>query len=183
MSPKLDPGKLLFIDESSINTAMTRLYGRSYIGERVYDYTPDPRWHSTNILSALRLDGTTESMVYSGSLTGPFFKKWIESCLCPTLREGDIVVMDNLSCHKVDGVEAAIKAANSRLLYLPAYSPDLNPIEKMWSKIKAIIRGLGLNNLPDYEGMLLEAVRRALDQVTANDVAAWFQCCGYSLIL
>lgn len=179
----MDPKKLIFIDESSVNTAMTRLYGRAYVGERIYDYTPDPRWHSTNILSSLRLDGTTESMVYSGSLTGPFFKAWIESCLCPTLNEGDIVIMDNLSCHKVDGVETAINVAKSSLLYLPAYSPDLNPIEKMWSKIKSIIRGLGLNNSVDYEDMLLDAVRNALNQVTANDAIGWFQCCGYSPLL
>ena len=92
-------------------------------------------------------------MVYSGSSTGTLFKAWVEKELCPVLREGDIVVMDNLSCHKVDGIEPAIRGARASLLYLPAYSPDLTPIEKMWSKIKAFLRGLGLNDLEDYEDM------------------------------
>ena len=125
------PTRLIFIDESRINTVMTRLYGRSPRGVRIYDYTPDTRWHSTNMLSAPRLEGTTESVVYSGSLTGTLFKAWVEKELCPVLREGDIVVMDNLSCHKVDGIEPAIRGARTSLLYLPAYSPYLTLIEKM----------------------------------------------------
>ncbi|MBR1671573.1 MAG: transposase, partial [Fretibacterium sp.] len=117
------------------------------------------------------------------SSTGTLFSAWVEKELCPVLRGGDLVVMDNLSCHKVDEIEPAIRGARASLLYLPTYNPDLHPIEKMWSKIKAFLRGLGLNNLGEYEDRLMDAVRNALHLVTVDDAAGWSSCCGYSQYL
>jgi hypothetical protein len=124
--------KLVFLDESSINTGMTRLYGRGPRNERVVDYAPDVRFERTTILSSVRANGELVPCVFDGSLNGDIFKKYIAEFLVPTLKEGDVVVMDNLSSHKVEGVTEPIVAAGAKVLYLPPYSPDLNPIEMMW---------------------------------------------------
>ncbi len=154
---------------------MTRLYGRAVVGERVCDYVPDSRWEATSILSSLRLDGTTESLVYEGSLTGEFFKAWVKGCLCPTLRVGDIVVMDNLSSHKVAGIEELIVQTGARLEYLPPYSPDFNPVENMWSKVKSFLR----KSKERCKETLFEAVGEALKQISQSDAISWFAFCGY----
>ena len=133
--------KLVFLDESSINTGMTRLYGRGKNGKRVVDYTPDVRFQRTSILSSVRANGDIVPFIFDGSLNGELFKEYILQFLVPTLQAGDTVIMDNLTSHKVQGVAEAIATAGASVVYLPPYSPDLNPIELMWSKVKAYLRG------------------------------------------
>jgi len=131
---------LVFLDESSINTGMTRLYGRSTGSDRVADYTPDVRFERTTILSSVRANGDMVPLVFEGSLNGDIFKEYVAKCLAPTLKAGDIVIMDNLSSHKVEGAIDPIIGIGAKVLYLPPYSPDLNPIEMLWSKMKAYLR-------------------------------------------
>lgn len=154
---------------------MTRLYARSGAGERISDHIPDARWQATTILSSLRLDGTTNAMVFEDALNGDLFRAWVENCLSPTLRPGDIVIMDNLSSHKVSGIEELISSCGAKVEYLPPYSPDLNPVENMWSKIKSFLRKVKKR---DKES-LFEAVGDALSSVSSQDAAGWFQFCGY----
>lgn len=158
---------------------MTRLYGRVVIGERLNDYVPDSRWQATSILSSLRLDGTTECLVYEGALTGDFFKVWVKDCLCPTLRRDDIVIMDNLSSHKVSGIKECIEKTGARVEYLPPYSPDFNPVENMWSKVKSFLR----KQKERTKETLFEAVGAALKQISSLDANSWFAFCGYSSCL
>jgi transposase len=155
---------------------MTRLYGRAAVGERLYDYVPDSRWQATSILSSLRLDGTTECLVYEGSLTGDFFKVWVKDCLCPTLRDGDIVIMDNLSSHKVSGIEELVAKTGARVEYLPPYSPDFNPVENMWSKVKSFLQ----KQKARCKETLFTSVGKALKQISHLDAKSWFNFCGYS---
>ena len=171
----MDVNRLVFLDESGINTGMTRLYGRVAVGERLYDYVPDCRWETSTILSSLRFDGTTEALVFKGALNGDLFVSYVKECLAPTLKAGDVVIMDNLSSHKVVGVEDAIKAKGARIEYLPPYSPDLNPVENMWSKIKSYLRKASRR----CHETLFEAVGEALRTISAQDAAGWFQHCGY----
>ena len=174
--PQMDRDKLVFLDESSINTGMTRLYGRAPANERVVDYTPDVRFERTTILSSVRANGDMVPLVFEGALNGEFFKEYISNCLAPTLKTGDIVVMDNLSSHKVKGVVDPIIAAGATVLYLPPYSPDLNPIEMMWSKMKAYLRKVKATTKKLLEG----AITEALLSITVSDIRAWFKKNGYS---
>ena len=182
----MDVDKLVFLDESSINTGMTRLYGRGSGGERVVDYTPDVRFERTTILSSMRVNGNMVPLVFEGSLDGDLFKEYIAQCLAPTLKDGDIVVMDNLSSHKVKGAIDPIIAAGASVLYLPPYrvlrtqykySPDLNPIEMKWSKVKAYLKKVKART----KIALYVAIAEALDTVTVSDIIAWFTQNGYSI--
>jgi transposase len=155
---------------------MTRLCGRAPRGERVHASVPHGRWHSTTMMSSLRLDGRTACMTLEGATDTESFRAYIEAVLAPTLQPGDIVVMDNLSPHKSDPTLARITAAGAQVLFLPAYSPDLNPIEKMWSKVKALLRTAEARTPAD----LVRAIGQALAQVTASDALGWFASCGYS---
>jgi transposase len=155
---------------------MTRLYGRVIGGQRLFDSTPYGHWCRTTVISAIRIDGTTISMSVEGSTDSEAFKTYISKMLCKALHAGDIVIMDNLTSHKVSGIEESIKAVKADLRYLPPYSPDFNPIEKMWSKIKAILRKLKARTEDD----LFEALAQALKSVTMSDAIAWFESCGYS---
>lgn len=119
---------------------MTRTYGRSPIGERLVDYAPHGHWQTSTFLAGLRPDGLTAPAVFDGPINGEAFLAWVEQHLAPVLRPGDVVVMDNLSSHKVAGVREAIAAAGATVAYLPPYSPDLNPIEMVFSKLKALLR-------------------------------------------
>jgi transposase len=171
----LDKAHCIFLDESGITAAMTRLYGRAYVGERVVDYVPDSRWETSTVVSSLRLDGTTETLLFEGALNGEMFTQYVKECLAPTLKEGDIVIMDNLSSHKVKGIRELIEERGARVKYLPPYSPELNPIENMWSKMKNYLRGV-----KERSGdRLLRAVGEALRTITAGDAAGWFAHCGY----
>ena len=171
----VDPSKLVFLDESGVNTAMTRLYGRAPKNERVVDTIPDVRFHRTTILSSVRTDGTIVPCVFEGALNGELFKKYIEKFLVPTLRPGDIVVMDNLSSHKVSGIIDAIESVGAQVCFLPPYSPDFNPIELMWSKMKAILRKLKIR----AKELLDDAIAFALDSISKQDIAGWFKHDGY----
>ena len=173
----MDIHKLVFIDESSVNTGMTRLYGRGLNKERVVDYVPDVRFERTTILSSIRANGDMVPLVFDGSLNGELFKEYISQCLVPTLHQGDIVVMDNLSSHKVKGITDCIIAAGGKVVYLPAYSPDLNPIEMMWSKMKAYLRKAKVR----VKRLLNDAINEALACISTSDILAWFAEDGYSI--
>jgi transposase len=138
----LDPSHLVFLDESGVDLGMTRLYGRAAHHERVVDAVPDIRFHRMTILSSVRLNGETIPVIFEGALNGEIFKTYVAQFLAPSLRPGDIVIMDNLSSHKVKDILNPISAVGASVLFLPPYSPDLNPIELMWSKIKTILRKL-----------------------------------------
>jgi transposase len=174
---QLNSDKLIFIDESSINTGMTRLYGRAINGERVVDYTPDVRFERTTIMSSVRLNGDIVPVIFDGSLNGEFFKEYIRRFLVPTLKAGDIVIMDNLTSHKVKGVIEPILAVGASVLYLPPYSPDLNPIEMMWSKIKAYLR----KTIARTKELLNDAIAEALELISLSDIRAWFSENGSSI--
>lgn len=173
---EMDSSTLVFIDESSINIGMTRLYGRAKGEERVVDYIPDVRFDRVSILSSVRLNGELVPFTFSGTLNGSLFLGYVEKFLVPTLREGDIVIMDNASSHKVKGVAEAIESKGAFVMYLPTYSPDLNPIEKMWSKIKAYLRKVKARTLDTLNG----ALKAALDTITISDIKAWFVEANYS---
>lgn len=175
--PELAPNRLIFLDESGVNTGMTRIYGRAASHQRVKEALPDIRFKRTSVLSSIRLDGTMVPMVFEGALNGELFRAYVERMLAPSLRPGDIVVMDNLSSHKVSGIVEAIEAVGASVMYLPPYSPDLNPIELMWSKIKAILRKLKVRT----KELLDQAIADALDTVMRSDIVAWFRHDGYAL--
>ena len=139
MISKADSDKLVFIDESGVNTDMTRHYGRAVGKERVVDNAPENTPINTTILSSIRLNGETAFTTYSGGTTGDRFVEYLEKILIPTLHEGDIVIMDNMRSHHIKKVTEVLQKAKIQSLYLPPYSPDYNPIEKMWSKLKAIM--------------------------------------------
>ena len=130
----------MFLDESGVRTDLIRRYGRGLSGARVPDHTPDGRWHTTTFLGALRVTGLTAPAVFDGPIDGASFLAYIEQVLMPTLAPGDIVIMDNLSCHKSPAVRRAIEAVGAQLWFLPKYSPALNPIELAFAKLKAILR-------------------------------------------
>ena len=130
----------MFIDETAVTTKMTRLYGRAPLGERLVAKVPYGHWKTLTLVAALRVDGVTAPYVIDGAMDGRSFLAYVEQVLVPTLTKGDIVFMDNLRTHKIDGVREAIAAAGATVRYLPAYSPDLNPIEMAFSKLKAALR-------------------------------------------
>lgn len=175
--PSLDARQLVFLDESGVNTGMTRLYGRAAKHERVIDAVPDTRFHRTTILSSVRLDGTTIPLVFEGALNGDIFRAYVNQMLAPSLKPGDIVIMDNLSSHKVRGIAEAIEAVGASVMFLPPYSPDLNPIELMWSKIKAILRKLKICS----KDLLDDALAFAFNSVSTSDISGWFKHDGYNL--
>ena len=171
----LDLSRLVFLDESGAKTNMTRLYGRSFDGKRIVDGVPHGHWCATTMISGLRLDGDTPTMVIEGPTDGDVFQAYVDHVLAPTLNSGDIVVMDNLSPHKMAGVRLAIESRGAQAWFLPPYSPDMNPIEKMWSKIKAFLRKAKART----KEALFEAIGEALKTVTKSDAIGWFSSCGY----
>lgn len=170
--------RLLFIDESGAKTNMTRLYGRAPRGQRAYDRVPNGRWETTTMIAAMGRNGTQAPWVLNGPMDGAAFATWAEQVLAPTLQPGDIIVMDNLSVHKNATARKAIEDAGAIIWDLPPYSPDLNPIEKMWSKIKALLRKAKAR---DPES-LYQAIGNAFAKISQNDIKNWFASCGYSLI-
>jgi len=167
--------KLVFIDESGAKTNMTRLYGRAKSGQRVVDNVPVGHWCTTTMISSVRLDGSTACMVVDGATNKEVFQAYVQHILLPTLKPGDIVILDNLSAHKNQETRDLIESVGAELWFLPPYSPDLNPIEKMWSKIKSILRALKART----EKTLINAIAKALEVVTASDAKGWFESCGY----
>jgi len=174
----VDPASFVFLDESGAQSNMTRLYGRAPIGERCNDHTPHGHWKTTTLLSAIRLQGVIESatVIYDGPVNRPTFEGYVEQYLAPSLRTGDVVVMDNLSAHKSDAVIEAIESVGATAWYLPAYSPDLNPIEKLWSKVKAWLRRVAARTF-DAIGQALVDVLRTVEPA---ECANYFRSCGYN---
>lgn len=172
----VDVCRLVFLDESGAKTNMTRLYGRSFDGQRVVGAAPHGHWRTTTMLAAMRIDGSTAPMVIEGPTDAEVFEAYVEQVLAGSLRPGDIVVMDNLAPHKKPAVIAMIEAAGAEVWFLPPYSPDFNPIEKMWSKIKAFLRKAKART---WEA-LLAAIRAALQEVSDADARNWFASCGYT---
>ena len=167
----------MFLDESGASTQLTRNYGRAPGGERVPEGTPHSRWHTLTMLAALTTQGLQAPMTIEAPTDGDVFLAYLEQVLCPQLRPGQVVIMDNLSAHKVAGVQPLIAATGARLIYLPPYSPDFNPIEQAWSKLKQLLRAAKARTA---EALDL-AITEALKAITADNAAAWFRHCGYAL--
>lgn len=174
--PALSPAKLVFIDETWAKTNMTRTHGYAPRGERLVDAAPHGHWHTTTFVGGLTVRGFVAPMVVDGAVNGDVFKAYVEQVLVPDLRPGDVVVMDNLGSHTVDGVERAIVGAGCRLLYLPPYSPDLNPIENAFSKLKGLLRKAAERTVDG----LWAAIGRLLERFTPQECRSYFRHCGYS---
>lgn len=168
---------LVFVDESGVTTKLTRLYGRAPKGERVPEAVPHGRWQVTTILGALGTNGMQAGMTVETSTDADIFAVFVEQVLGPTLRAGQVVVMDNLSAHKQERVRELIEARGCQLQYLPPYSPDLNPIESAWSKVKTHLRALKARSQEALEA----GVSTALRTITAQDARGYFGHCGYAL--
>lgn len=173
--PAWDPQQLVFLDETWASTNMARRYGRCPRGQRLVGAVPHGHWKTTTFVAALRLGGLTAPTVIDGAMTGDLFVAYVEQQLVPTLRPGDVVVLDNLSCHKRAAARAAIEAAGARLVYLPPYSPDLNPIEPAFAKLKQLLRSVGKRAVEE----LWEFLGRALDVFTPEECRNYFRHCGY----
>ena len=173
--PDLDPARLVFIDETGLSTKMARLRGRSLRGERCRAAIPHGHWKTTTFTGALRLSGMTAPLVLDGAMNGVLFRAYVEQVLVPTLTPGDIVVMDNLPAHKGEGVRLAIEGAGAELHYLPPYSPDFNPIEMAFSKLKAVLRGKAERTV----SALWDAVGTAIPLFTPDECANYFAAAGY----
>ncbi len=172
----LDTAKLVFLDESGAKTNMTRLRGRAKGGQRCADDAPHGHWCTTTMISSIRLDGSTACMAIEGATSAEIFREYVRQVLVPTLRTGDIVIFDNLPAHKDSEAMNLIHSAGAITLPLPAYSPDLNPIEKMWSKVKEFLRSAKARTFD----ALLDAIAEALKLVTCSDAKGWFNSCGYT---
>lgn len=157
---------------------MTRLRGRAKGGSRVEDKAPHGHWCTTTIIGAMRLDGSAACMAVDGATDTAVFVEYVRWVLVPTLRPGDIVVLDNLSAHKDSEAKTLIEEAGAELRFLPPYSPDFNPIEKMWSKIKTFLRA---GKARTQEG-LYEMIGLALRTITPEDAEGWFRSCGYTAL-
>jgi transposase len=166
---------LVFIDESGAQTNLVRRRGRCLAGERLVVAVPHGHWKTTTMISAVRLSGACASVIVEGPVDADVFRAYVQFSLAPALGKGDIVVMDNLQSHKAAGVQEMIEAVGATVRYLPPYSPDLNPIENMWSKVKENLRSAAARTFD----ALQTAVWSALDRVTPNDCAGFFRHCGY----
>lgn len=167
---------LIFLDESGTTTEMTRRYGRGPIGERVADNAPG-NWRTLTLLGAISVDGWVASMTVEAPTDGNVFLAYLEHVLCPQLKPGKVVVMDNLSAHKVDGVRQLIEATGAWVLYLPPYSPDFNPIEQCWAQVKQQLRTLKARSIATLE----TAISTSLKSLIPSQALAYFRNCGYSL--
>jgi transposase len=173
--PTLDPRRLVFIDETAVTTKMVRQYGRCPRGQRLVSSVPHGHWKTLTYVAALRIDGLTASFVLDGAMNGAYFLAYVEQVLVPTLRKGDIVFADNLPAHKVAGVREAIEAAGATLRLLPAYSPDLNPIEQVFSKLKAALRKGAARTVT----RLLKLIGRLAKTLSPQECANYFVHAGY----
>jgi len=171
--------RLVFVDESGASTKMTRLRGRAPAGQRVVGRVPHGHYQTTTLVAGIRLLGPCAPWLFEGAIDGEMFLAWVVQGLVPTLQKGDLVIMDNLATHKVQGVAEAIAAAGSRLLYLPPYSPDFNPIENMWSKIKQILRSAD----PRTERDLIHAAKIAFQAISPTDCQGFFSNARYATCL
>jgi transposase len=172
---QIDPDKVVFLEETWAKTNMTRRDGRSPLGTRLVEKTPWGHWRTTTFLGGLRSTGFVAPLTVDGPINGPLFRAWVEQHLAPTLQPGDVVVLDNLSSHKVSGVREAVEAVGAELRYLPPYSPDLNPIELAFSKLKKLLRD-GAERTVDK---LWTLCGQALDGFTESECRNYFRHCGY----
>jgi transposase len=166
---------LVFLDESCAKTNLTRLRGRALRGQRLHDQAPAGQWNTTTMLGSLRLDGQTACLVIPGATDALVFREYIRQVLGPTLQPGDIVICDNLSAHHDMAAQQWLEALGVELVFLPAYSPDLNPIELMWAKVKAHLRAAKART----QTQLRRAIGQALDSISATDAQGFFRHCGY----
>ena len=171
----MDASRFVFLDETGTATNMTRRYGRCPKGERLVDATPHGHWKITTFVAGLRSHGLTAPLVLDGPMTGEVFRAYVEQMLAPSLAPGDVVVMDNLSAHKVAGVREAIGAAGASLLYLPPYSPDLNPIEQLFAKLKALLRRAAART----KDVLWTAIGELIEAFTPDECHNYLANCGY----
>jgi transposase len=172
---KLKAKRLVFIDETAVTTKMVRLYGRAPVGERLVAKVPHGHWKTLTLVAALRVDGVTAPYVIDGAMDGPAFIAYIEQVLAPTLCKGDIVFMDNLRTHKVVGVREAVEAVGASVRYLPAYSPDLNPIENVYSKLKSGLRKGAARSVD----ALTKLVGTSIKAIAPTECAGYFRHAGY----
>jgi transposase len=172
---RVDPGRLVFVDEMGTHTSLAPLYAYAPVGERAFFEIPRNRGKSTTLLSSLHAKGMGPSLAVEGATTARVFETYVEKVLVPSLRTGQVVVMDNLGAHRPKRIRELIEQQGCELLYLPPYSPDLNPIEEAFSKLKHILRKIGARG----KEALIEAMGRALGAVSAQDVRGFFVHCGY----
>jgi transposase len=175
-APSLDPARLVFLDETWATTTMARTHGRAPRGERLVAAVPHGHWHTTTFLCGLRADGPIAPLVVDGAINGAVFHAYVEQMLAPTLRRGDVVIMDNLGSHKVAGVRQAIEARGAVPLYLPPYSPDLNPIELAFSKLKRLLRTAAARTID----ALWHVIGQIIGRLTPTECGAYLRHCGYA---
>ena len=174
--PSLDPERVIFLDETAVNTKMIRTHGRSHRSLRLVDAVPHGHWQTSSLVAGLCLAGIVAPYIINGAMTGALFLAYVQQVLVPALRPGDIVVMDNLSCHKVAGIREAIEGAGAALIYLPPYSPDLNPIEQAFAKIKSYLRKCGART----KETLWQAVTYAIENFKYPECLNMFKNAGYA---
>lgn len=174
--PQLDPAKLVFVDETGASTKMARLYGRAKRGRRVVGRIPWGHWKTVTFVAGLRLDGFAAPFVIDCAMNGAIFVEYLQQCLVPTLTPGDIVIIDNLPAHKREQVREIIEAAAATLLYLPPYSPDLNPIEQSFAKLKAHLRKAKERTVPD----LYDRIGQLLNCFEPTEFRNYFRNSGYA---
>lgn len=174
---QIDAKRLVFVDEMGSNTSLSPIHAYSAKGQRAYGTVPRNRGPNTTLLSSMSMEGMGPSVAVEGATTATVFETYIARVLGPTLRSGQLVVMDNLSAHKGERVKELIESRGCEILYLPSYSPDLNPIEEAFSKIKGILRKIGARS----REALVEALGVALNAVTDRDTLGFFEHCGYRM--
>ena len=175
----VDVERLVFIDETWTKTNMTPQYGWAEMGKRVIDFVPHGHWKTTTFLAALRYDGLTAPMVIDGAINGELFLAYVEQILLPTLKPDDIVVMDNLSSHKIEEVKKMIESVGAMVVYLPPYSPDFNPIEQVFSKLKTLVRKLKLRKMDE----LWQKLGELCDVFSSEECLNYFRNAGYSKVI
>jgi transposase len=174
----MDPARFVFLDETGTATNMARRYGRCPSDQRLVAAVPHGHWRTTTFVAGLRQAGIVAPLVLDGPITGTAFRAYVEQFLAPALKPGDVVVLDNLAAHKVDGVRRAIAGVGASLLYLPPYSPDLNPIEQLFAKLKALLRKAAARTRDD----LWSTIGRLLETVPRREAANYLCHCGYGAI-
>ena len=179
LAQEIDARRLVFVDEIGTNTSLSPLYGWAKKGERAYCSVPRNRGKNTTLLSSMSVEGMGPSLAVEGATDRRIFETYVERVLAPTLRPGQVVVMDNLTAHKGGRVKELIEEQSCELIYLPPYSPDLNPIEEAFSKVKRILRKAESRT----RETLIEAIGAAILAVTAKDASRFFEHCGYGMLV
>lgn len=175
LRPALAAARLVFIDESGVNRALSRLYAWAPRGKRAYAHAPVNRGPNVTLIAAISLAGLVAPMQVEAATDGDVFMAYLDQVLCPRLKPGQIVLMDNLPAHKLNGVRARIESVGAELLYLPRYSPEYNPVEPLWSKLKTLLRSAAARTTE----ALNAAITAGFEAVTREDIQGWFRHCGY----